>query len=250
MSASLDDLATPFLYVDLDRMKRNIDAMAAAARELGVQLRPHAKTHKVPEIARLQIAAGASGVTLAKVSEAEVFADAGIDDLFLAYQIVSPVQLERLIRLARRTRIRCAVDSRDGAERLSRAAKDAGVELQVMLEIDLGIGRTGVRAGVDAFDLAQRVADLPGLQLVGIYGFRGFRAFAEGAEGREAWGRAEGEALVSAAADLRAIGLPIVEVSAGSTPTALPAARGRGVTQIPPRQESIWCADGVGQGAM
>src|SRR5439155_257768 len=174
MSASLDDLATPFLYVDLDRMKRNIDAMAAAARELGVQLRPHAKTHKVPEIARLQIAAGASGVTLAKVSEAEVFADAGIDDLFLAYQIVSPVQLERLIRLARRTRLRCAVDSRDGAERLSRAAKDAGVELQVMLEIDLGIERTGVRAGVDAFDLAQRVAELPGLRLIGVYGFRGF----------------------------------------------------------------------------
>src|SRR5438067_1922843 len=160
MGASLDDLATPFLYVDLDRMKRNIDAMAAAARELGVQLRPHAKTHKVPEIARLQIAAGASGVTLAKVSEAEVFADAGIDDLFLAYQIVSPVQLERLTRLARRTRLRCAVDSRDGAERLSRAAKEAGIELQVMLEIDLGIERTGVRAGVDAFDLAQRVASL------------------------------------------------------------------------------------------
>ena len=159
----MDDLATPFLYVDLDRMKRNIDAMAAAARELSVQLRPHAKTHKVPEIARLQIAAGASGVTLAKVSEAEVFADASIDDLFLAYQIVSPVQLERLTRLARRTRLRCAVDSRDGAERLSRAAKEAGIELQVMLEIDLGIERTGVRAGVDAFDLAQRVADRPRL---------------------------------------------------------------------------------------
>src|SRR6266513_3242405 len=112
---SIDDLATPFLYVDLDRMNSNIDAMAAGARSHGVRLRPHAKTHKVPEIARLQIAAGATGVTLAKVSEAEVFADVGIDDLFIAYQIVSPVQIERLIRLARRTRVRCAVDSRDGA---------------------------------------------------------------------------------------------------------------------------------------
>ena len=250
MGAGLDDLATPFLYVDLDRMKRNIDAMAAAARELGVRLRPHAKTHKVPEIARMQIAAGASGVTLAKVSEAEVFADAGISDLFLAYQIVAPVQLERLIRLARRTRLRCAVDSRDGAERLSRAAKDAGIELQVMLEIDLGIERTGVRAGVDAFDLAQRVADLPGLRLIGVYGFRGFRGFADGAESREAWGRAEGEALVSAAADLRAIGLPIVEVSAGSTPTALPAGSVRGVTEIRPGQYLFGCANVVAQGAM
>src|SRR5256885_1713166 len=250
MGASLDDLATPFLYVDLDRMKRNIDAMAAAARELGVQLRPHAKTHKVPEIARLQIAAGASGVTLAKVSEAEVFADAGIDDLFIAYQIVSPAQLERLTRLARRARLRCAVDSRAGAERLSTAATAAGIELQIMLEIDLGIGRTGVRAGVDAFALAQRVADLPGLRLIGIYGFRGFRAFAEGAEGREAWGRAEGEALVSAAADLRAIGLPIVEVSAGSTPTALPAGSVGGVTEIRPGQYLFGCANVVAQGAM
>ena len=250
MGALLDDLATPFLYVDLDRMNRNIEAMAAAARELGVGLRPHAKTHKIPEIARRQMAAGATGVTLAKVSEAEVFADAGIDDLFIAYQIVSPAQLERLTRLARRARVRCAVDSRDGAEMLSAAAKAAGIKLQVMLEIDLGIGRTGVRAGVDAFDLAQRVADLPGLQLVGIYGFCGFRAFAEGAEGREAWGRAEGEALVSAAADLRAIGLPIAEVSAGSTPTALPAASVRGVTEIRPGQYLFGCANVVAQGAM
>ena len=84
MNGSLDDLATPFLYVDLDRMNSNINAMAAAARGLGVRLRPHAKTHKVPEIARLQIAAGASGITVAKVSEAEVFADGGIDDVFVA----------------------------------------------------------------------------------------------------------------------------------------------------------------------
>jgi len=250
MGALLDDLATPFLYVDLDRMNRNIEAMATAARELGVRLRPHAKTHKIPEIARRQMAAGATGVTLAKVSEAEVFADAGIDDLFIAYQIVSPAQLERLTRLARRARLRCAVDSRAGAERLSTAATDAGIELQVMLEIDLGIGRTGVRTGVDAFQLAQRVADLPGLKLIGIYGFRGFRAFADGAEGREAWGRAEGEALVSAAADLRAIGLPIAEVSAGSTPTALPAASVRGVTEIRPGQYLFGCANVVAQGAM
>ena len=119
---ALDELATPFLYVDVDRMSSNIDAMAAAARRLGVRLRPHAKTHKVPEIARLQIAAGATGITVSKISEAEVFADAGIDDLFVAYQIVAPPQLERLVRLARSVRLRSAVDSREGAERLSRAA--------------------------------------------------------------------------------------------------------------------------------
>lgn len=184
--SALDDLPTPFLYIDLDRMASNIGTMAAASRALGVRLRPHAKTHKVPEIARLQIAAGATGVTLAKVSEAEVFADAGIEDLFLAYQIVAPAQLERLVRLARRAHVRCAVDSREGAALLSRAASAAGVKLAVLLEIDLGIGRTGVRAGVAACELAQRVAGLPGLDLIGVYGFRGFRAFAEGADSREA----------------------------------------------------------------
>jgi len=246
----LDHLPTPFLYVDLDRMNSNIDVMAAAARGLGVHLRPHAKTHKVPEIARLQIAAGATGITVAKVSEAEVFADAGIDDLFVAYQVVAPAQLERLARLARSVPLRCAVDSREGAELLSRAATDAGLELSVMLEIDLGIGRTGVRAGMPACELAQRVMDLPSLKLIGVYGFRGFRGFAEGAESRETWGRAEGEALASAAEDLRSMGLPIVEVSAGSTPTALPAAGVRGVTEIRPGQYLFGCANVVAQGVM
>ena len=247
---SLDDLATPFLYVDLERMTTNIDMMAAAARDLGVRLRPHAKTHKVPEIARLQIAAGAAGITVSKVSEAEVFADAGFDDLFLAYEIVAPPQLQRLVRLAGSAQVRCAVDGREGAEALSRAATDAGIELQVMLEIDLGIGRTGVPAGAAARELAQRIAALPSLKLIGVYGFRGFRAFSEGAATRETWGRAEGEALVSAADGLRAVGLPIVEVSAGSTPTALPAGSVRGVTEIRPGQYLFGCANVVAQGAM
>src|SRR5438067_5286144 len=229
---ALDELATPFLYVDVDRMSSNIDAMAAAARTHGVRLRPHAKTHKVPEIARLQIAAGATGITLAKISEAEVFAEAGIDDVFIAYQIVAPAQLERLVALARKVRLRCAVDGREGAEALSRAAHEGGVELQVLLEIDLGIGRTGVRPGGAACELADRVTKLPNLKLIGVYGFRGFRAFDEGPEGRDAWGRAEGEALTSVAGDLRTLGLPIAEVSAGSTPTALPAASVQGVTEI------------------
>ena len=246
----LESLATPFLYVDLDRMTSNIERMAVAARELGVRVRPHAKTHKVPEIARLQLAAGATGITLAKVSEAEIFADGGIEDVFLAYQVVAPAALERLVRLAGRAKLRCAVDSRAGAELLSRAAKDGGIELEVMLEIDLGIGRTGARAGAPACELAQRIADLPSLRLVGVYGFRGFAASADGPAAREAWGRAEGEALVSAAEDLRSIGLPITEVSAGSTPTALPAGSVPGVTEIRPGQYLFGCANVVAQGAM
>ena len=248
--STLDDLATPFLYIELDRMKSNIAAMAEAARGLGVRVRPHAKTHKVPEIARLQIAAGAAGITVAKVSEAEMFADAGIEDVFLAYQVVGPKQLGRLVALARRIRLRTAIDSLDGAMLLSRAATGAGIEIEVLLEIDLGIGRTGISAGPAACELALRIADMPGLKLIGVYGFRGFRAFADGTDSREAWGRAEGAALVAAAEDLRAVGLQITEVSAGSTPTALPAGSVRGVTEIRPGQYLFGCANIVAQGAI
>src|SRR5947207_15234202 len=136
---ALDEVATPFLYVDVDRMSSNLDAMAAAAGRRGVRLRPHAKANKVPEIARLQIAAGATGITVSKISEAEVFADAGIDDLFVAYQIVAPPQLERLVRLARSVRLRCAVDSREGGERLSRAATDGSIEHREMRQIGFGV---------------------------------------------------------------------------------------------------------------
>src|SRR2546427_6748793 len=127
--SSLDDLATPFLYVDLERMNSNIETMAADARDLRVRLRPHVKTHKVPEIARLQIAAGATGITVSKVSEAEVFADGGLDDLFVAYQVVASTQRERLVRLARKSHLWCAVDSREGAEFLSNGAVVAGIRL-------------------------------------------------------------------------------------------------------------------------
>src|SRR3989454_5436364 len=137
---SLDILVTPFLYVDVERMNTIIDTMAAAARDLCIRLRPLAKTHKVPEIARLQIAAGAAGITVSKVSEAEVFADAGFDDLFVAYEVVAPAQLQRLVRLALSAKVRCAVDSREGAGVLSRAAADAPIKPPIILQIHLWIG--------------------------------------------------------------------------------------------------------------
>lgn len=246
----LDARDTPFLFADLDRMEANIARMADAARHLDIALRPHAKTHKIPEIARLQVATGATGVTVAKLSEAEVFADAGIEDIFVAYEVVGADKAARLARLAARTNLRCGVDSEAGARALSEAARAAHVELDVLLEIDMGIGRTGVPAGPAAIALARCIALLPSLRLVGLFGFRAFSADASRRSGREEWGREEGELLAATADEIRGAGLDVHVVSAGSTPTALPAARAAGVTEIRPGQYLFGCANVVSQGAM
>src|SRR6478736_3587836 len=112
------DLDTPVVVVDLDVVERNVERMAARALAAGVRLRPHAKTHKVPELGRLQLAAGASGLSLAKTGEAEVFADAGFDDIFLAYPIVGSGKGRRLLGLADRIRLAVGVDSVEGASSL------------------------------------------------------------------------------------------------------------------------------------
>ncbi len=122
---SLEDLSTPAVLVDLDVLERNIGRMAARAREAGVRLRPHAKTHKCPHIARLQRAAGAWGLSVAKVGEAEVFADAGFDSLFVAFPVVGEDKGRRLLALADRVRIAAGVDSLEGASTLARPFRAA-----------------------------------------------------------------------------------------------------------------------------
>src|SRR5919199_2559264 len=108
-------IETPRLWIDVPQMRRNIDKMAGIARKLGVNLRPHIKTHKIPSIAREQLQAGAAGITAAKVSEAEVMAESGIQDIFIAYPLVTNSKIERALRLSRRTRLTVGVDSIEGA---------------------------------------------------------------------------------------------------------------------------------------
>src|SRR5215210_3171011 len=133
---------TPYLLVDGPKMEKNIQKMAHVARENGVALRPHVKTHKIPGIAREQLEAGASGITVAKLSEAAVMADGGIEDIFVAYPLVTEAKIRQAVRLAERVRLVVGVDSLEGARRLSAAAE--GHILEVRLEIDTGLRRTGV----------------------------------------------------------------------------------------------------------
>src|SRR5574340_806831 len=133
IGSPLESLPTPSVVVDLDVLERNVATMAARAKAAGVRLRPHAQTHKCPEIGRLQLAAGARGLAVAKVGEAEVFALAGFDDLFVAFPAVGEDKGRRLLRLADGLRIACGVDSVEGALTLARPFRDARRELDVLL---------------------------------------------------------------------------------------------------------------------
>jgi D-serine deaminase-like pyridoxal phosphate-dependent protein len=231
--APVEDLPTPSVLVDLDVLERNVARMAARARAAGVRLRPHAKTHKCPELARLQQAAGARGLSVAKVGEAEVFAEAGFDDLFLAYPVVGEDKGRRLLALADRVRLAAGTDSLAGALTLAGPFRAAGRTLDVLLKVDVGYGRVGV-APREALGAARRVAEVPGLRLRGIFTHAGHAYAARKPRDVGRIARQEGERLARTAERLRRAGLPIEEVSVGSTPTAARAMKVPGVTECRP----------------
>jgi D-serine deaminase-like pyridoxal phosphate-dependent protein len=229
----IEDLPTPSPLVDLDVLERSIARMAESAKVAGVRLRPHAKTHKCPEIARLQLRAGACGLSLAKVAEAEVFADHGFDDIFIAYPVVGADKARRLLGLSERVRLRVGVDSIEGAQSLAAPFREAARRLDIVLKVDVGLGRVGVTPAA-APELALRLAALPGLRLVGVFTHAGQAYHASDAEAVAAVGRHEGETLLATAEALRAAGLPVEVVSTGSTPTARHAMSVKGTTECRP----------------
>lgn len=229
----LEDLDTPALLVDLDRLERNIVRMQEAISAHGVALRPHTKTHKIPAIARWQVAAGAQGITVATVGEAEVMMAAGLADVFVAREIVGRHKLARLARLARQGPLSVAVDSVVGAEMLNAAVGEAGVQLEVLLEIDVGSQRCGVPPA-EVVPLAEAVVKMPHLRLKGVFTHEG-RAYGQGDPAAiERYARHEGEGVVEARDRLAAAGIEIEVVSVGSTPTAVGAAAVPGVTESRP----------------
>lgn len=162
------DLDTPALVLDLKVLENNIQGMATRCAELGIALRPHTKTHKIPEVAQMQIAAGARGINCQKLGEAEVMARAGLRDIMITYNIVGPTKVGRLVELARWTDVMVTVDSVTVAEGVSRGAAHAGCDIRVLVEMDTGGNRTGVQSPQDALTLGRRVMELPGLSLQGV----------------------------------------------------------------------------------
>lgn len=166
-------LPTPAPLVDLDVLERNIATMAAFFAERPARLRAHVKTHRAPAIARMQVAAGSHGITAPKVSAAEAMVDGGIDDVYVANQVVSPLAIARLADLARRATVAVAVDDARNVADLSAAAGERGVTLDVFIEIDAGMGRCGVQPGEPALAVARTVAHTPRLRFAGIHVYEG-----------------------------------------------------------------------------
>ncbi|MHA6667656.1 alanine racemase [Homoserinimonas sp. A447] len=206
-------METPFLAVDLDVMERNLQRAADDARQRGVALRPHAKTHKVPEIARRQLELGAVGLTLATVGEAEVFADAGFTDLFIAYPVwPSESRAARLRALAERVSLRVGVDSVESAEALGRMLAGSGI--QAMVEIDSGHHRSGTMP--DQAATVAVAAERAGLSVAGVFTFPGH---GYSPTGRAQAARDEADTLSIAAFMLERAGVVAPVRSGGSTPT-------------------------------
>ena len=153
----ITELDTPALWVDLDRLERNIAAIAGELRANGVNWRPHTKGVKVPAIAHKMLAAGAIGVTCAKLSEAEVMAAAGIRDILVANQVVGPQKTARLAAIQRHAEVKVAVDSLENVREIGAAAAQIGVEVGVLIEVDTGMHRAGVLPGEPVVALAQQI---------------------------------------------------------------------------------------------
>ncbi len=228
------ELDTPSLLVDLDRMEANLVRMADLAQRNHVKLRPHTKTHKCPEIAKLQIEHGAKGITCAKLGEAEVMAEAGLDDILIANEIIGEQKYRRLIELAGRAHICVAVDSEYGATTLNKALAQAGTTLDVMIEVNSGQDRGGVLPGEATLALAQKIYQLSHLRLRGLMTHAGQSYNQTSTEGLQQVGAHEGTVMVETAALLRRNDLPVEEISVGSTPAVAYSAKVDGVTEIRP----------------
>ncbi|MBI3707028.1 MAG: DSD1 family PLP-dependent enzyme [Proteobacteria bacterium] len=225
-------LDTPALLVDLDVMEANIARIAATCRAHGVAWRPHSKAHKTPEIARKQIAAGAIGVTCAKLGEAEVMAASGIRDILIANQIVGPIKIGRLIGLADRADPIICADSSENLMELDAAARRAGKRLKVAIEVNIGMNRAGVEPGTPVLALAREIASRPGLRFVGLVGWESqATTIADSAE-KERVVRDAVAALAASARACKEAGHTVEVVSCGGTGTFPYCAKQPGVTEV------------------
>jgi D-serine deaminase-like pyridoxal phosphate-dependent protein len=216
----VSELDTPALVVDLDKLESNITRMQTYANLRGLQYRPHVKTHKVPEIARLQLGAGAVGITAAKIGEAEAMVAGGIKDVFISNQIVGVTKLRRLVKLASVSRLRVGVDNIRQVTELSEAFKDQAEVINVMLEIDTGYERTGV-APDQAAELAQHIVKARGLRLCGVYTYDGATYGATSVVEMASIAKSSRQTLANVArtlSDQLTLEEPLV-VSLGSTPS-------------------------------
>lgn len=232
---ALDVLDTPAMLIDLTLMENNIARLMGRLRGSSVQVRPHLKTVKSPELARRLLAAGAVGGCVAKVSEAEVMVQGDIRDLLITTEIVGKPKLERLVRLVQQSAsIKVVVDSLAGAQALNQAVGEAQLSIDVLLDLNVGQNRCGVLPGEEALQLARAVRALSHLRLKGVQGYEGHLQHVHDAEERGQRCRQAMHLLTETAAQLRSAGFAIDIVTTGGTGTAEVCASCEGVTEVQP----------------
>jgi D-serine deaminase-like pyridoxal phosphate-dependent protein len=230
----LSDLRTPSVLIDKTRLEQNVDRMQAAATARGIGLRPHAKTHKSPDLARVQIARGATGICCAKLGEAEVFAAAGIEDIRLPYPI-NPANADRVLKLLDLTRLSFIVDDLGVARSWSGLMRVNQREVDVLVKVDVGFHRCGIDPeGRDAAEMVARVAELPGLRFRGLLSHAGHGYGADTESEIATIAAAEAQTLTRLAEEVKRLGAPVQEISVGATPTARFSLRQDGITELRP----------------
>jgi D-serine deaminase-like pyridoxal phosphate-dependent protein len=226
------ELVTPALILDLPAARRNIDRMADRLRTLPAKIRPHIKVHKSPELSRLQVDAGAIGLSVATVWEAIVLVRSGLDHIFVVNTVAGPDKIRALAELAREADIMVAVDDATNAEALANAARVADSSLGVLVEVDTGMDRCGVDSPEEALGLARRLLDLPGLRFLGLTGYEGHCSLTPETELRHAKQQAAMAMFIGTADLIVAGGIPCPILSAGGTATWDWTAADPGISEI------------------
>jgi D-serine deaminase-like pyridoxal phosphate-dependent protein len=232
IGSPLREIDTPTLLLDRAASDRNLARMAAFFENRPAKLRPHFKNHKCVTLARRQFAAGAIGMTCAKLSEAEVLVEHGFQDLLIANQVVGTAKVARLADLAARARIAVAIDHIEQGVAISQAASAAGTLVNLLVEVDIGMGRCGVAPGEAALDLARRVVDLSGVQFTGLQAYEGHLVNVLDRKERAERARAAMQQAIDTRRLIEAAGIPVACVSGCSSATYDSTGTMEGVDEI------------------
>ena len=228
------ELDTPALIIDFEILRNNIAAMQEKANKFGVKLRPHTKTHKMPELAKLQIEAGASGITVAKVGEAEVMASQGIQDIFIANEIVGVSKLERIRELSRHSRIRLGVDNAVQVTQLEEVFGNEPHPIEVLIEIETGENRSGVISDEQLVSLAKHIQTQKKVVLKGVFSHEGHSYKAKSIEDCRRICMESQARTLQAGNLVKQLTAEIDTVSIGSTPSLMHSEIMAGITEIRP----------------
>ena len=245
----LTKIDTPAILIDMDKVLANLHKMQDFADSQGLKLRPHIKTHKMPWLAKLQLENGAAGITCASVGEAECMVAHGIKDIFIAYEIIGPGKLKRLVDLMEKAKIITGVDSKEGADALNRAALERGLIAEVRIEIDTGMKRAGIHPD-GVLELARHITALPGLKLTGIFTYKSSTLKGQGTSDNKAAAIEESDLMAKLAETLSRAGIPLRDISGGSTPTARFTNQVSGLTEIRPGSYIFGDVQRINAGAM